>query len=191
MDVIEIICKSTVHFCAVYFIATFLCAHLRKNSIFHTLSISNKKKGVTQLFLLCWYCIFYWDFKERIPPWTFNLNDFALTELLHSSYIHTLCSSLSTADKCSDHALSRTFFAPIGKCTQMNSQTHSKGLSLRTVLSRQASLSLCCLSSARGLCEMAVHRFSIVIIAAFIWFILFYFDDWQHIPLWNIFLYNC
>lgn len=189
MDVTEIICKSTVHFCAVYFIATFLCAHLRKNSIFHTPSISNKKKGVTQLFLLCWYCIFYWDFKER----TFRLEHSTWTISLWLNYCTplALCCSLSTIDKCSDHALSRTFFAPIGKFTQMHCQTHSKGLSLRTALSLQASLSLCCLSTARGLFEMAVHRFSIVIITAFIWFILFHFDDWQHIPLWNIFLFNC
>lgn len=82
MDVTEIICKSTVHFCAVYFIATFLCAHLRKNSIFHTPSISNKKKGVTQLFLLCWYCIFYRDFKER----TFRLEHSTWTTSLWLNY---------------------------------------------------------------------------------------------------------
>lgn len=124
-----IICKRTVHFCAVYFIATFLCAHLRKNSIFHTPSISSKKREKLN-------CSCYVDivFSIRILKSESRLEPFTWTTSLWLNHC-TLCFSLSTVDKCSDHALSGTFFALISKCTQMHCQTHSSGLSLRTALS--------------------------------------------------------
>lgn len=163
--------------------------HICERILFFTRpQLAIKKKRVTQLFLLCWYCNFYQNFKEQ----TFRLEHSTWTTSLWLNYCTplALCSSLSTVDKCSDHALSRTFFAPIGKFTQMHCQTHSNGLSLRIALSWGLSLVMLFERSKRPFWNGSAS-FSIVIITAFIWFILFHFDDWQHIPLWNIFLFNC